>query len=106
MTEKVEFTPIKIDEDATLNPEDEIKSQRRRKIYIAVTVVVVIVLIIVAFVVGYLVRRAVKPGCEEQETDRDKRANGDLESQHKEAIKGISKERIEESLKYVSTDVK
>lgn len=101
MSEKVEFTPVKVDEDATLNPHEENKSQRRRKIILAVIVVVVIVLIIVAFVVGYFVRRAPKPDCDEQEAHRDKHENGDLEAQHKEAVSGISNERIEESLKYV-----
>ena len=62
---------------------------------------VVIVLVIVAFVVGYFVRRASEPGCKEQEAHRGKHENGDPESQHEEAVKGISKERIEESLKYV-----
>lgn len=101
MSEKVEFTPVKVDEDATLNLQEENKSQRRRKIILAAIVVVVIVLVIVAFVVGYFVRRAGKPGCKEQETHRDKYETGVPESQHKEAVKGISKERIEESLKYV-----
>ena len=101
MSEKVEFTPVKVDEDATLNPHEENKSQRLRKIILAVIVVVVIVLIIVAFVVGYFVRRAPKPDCDEQEAHRDKHENGDLEAQHKEAVSGISNERIEESLKYV-----
>ena len=101
MSEKVEFTPVKVDEDATLHPQEENKSQRRRKIILAVIVAVVIALIIVAFVVGYFVRRAGKPGCEEKETRRDKHENGDLESHHKEAVNGVSKERIEESLKYV-----
>ena len=101
MSEKVEFTPIKLDEDATLNPQEVNKSQRRRKIIIAAIVVVVIVLVIVAFVVGYFARPAGKPGCKEQETHRDKHETGDLESLHKEAVNGISEERIEESLKYV-----
>lgn len=101
MSEKVEFTPIKVDEDATLNPQEVNKSQRRRNIIIAAIVVAVIVLVIVAFVVGYFVRRASKPGCEEQETHRDKQETGDLESQHKEAVDGISEERIQDSLKYV-----
>lgn len=39
MSEKVEFTPIKVDEDATLNPQEVNKSQRRRKIIIAAIVV-------------------------------------------------------------------
>ena len=102
MSEKVEFVPVKVDEDATLNPQEVNKSQLRRKIIIAAIVVVVIVtLVIVAFVVGYFVRRAGKPGCKEQETHREKHETGDLESQHKEAVNGISEERIEESLKYV-----
>ena len=101
MSEKVEFTPVKADEDATLNSQEENKSQRRRKIILAAIVVVVIVLVVVAFVVGYFVRRAGKPGCKERETHRDKHETGDPESQHEEAVKGISKERIEESLKYV-----
>lgn len=101
MSEKVEFVPVKVDEDATLNPQEVNKSQRRRKIIIAAIVVVVIVLIIVAFVVGYFVRRVGKPGCKEQETHRDKHETGNLESQHKEAVNGISEERIKESLKYV-----
>lgn len=58
MSEKVEFTPIKVDEDATLNPQEVNKSQRRRKTIIATIVVAVIVLVIVAFVVGYLGERA------------------------------------------------
>ena len=66
MSEKVEFTSIKVDGDATLNLQEENKSQRRRKIILAAIVVVVIVLVIVAFVVGYFVRRAGKPGCKEQ----------------------------------------
>lgn len=101
MTEKAEFTPIKLDEDAALNPQEERKAQRRRKIYLAMGIVVVLVLIIVAFVVGYFVRRAVKPGCEEHKADRNEHLNGDKdpESLHKEAIQGISKERLEESLK-------
>lgn len=101
MSEKVEFTPVKVDEDATLDPHEEKKSQHRRKIILGVIVVVVIALIIVAFVVGYFVRRAPKPDCDEQEAHRDKHENGDLEVQHKEAVSGISNERIEESLKYV-----
>lgn len=101
MSEKVEFTPVKVDEDATLDPHEEKKSQRRRKIILGVIVVVVIALIIVAFVVGYFVRRAPKRDCDEQEAHRDKHENGDLEAQHKEAVSGISNERIEESLTYV-----
>lgn len=101
MSEKAEFTAVKGDEDAALSPQEDRIARRGRRRCIAVTVVVVIVLVLVAFVAGFLVRRAIKPGCEEQETDRDKHANEDKEAekQHKEAIKGISKERIEESLK-------
>ncbi|KAJ7384074.1 hypothetical protein OS493_024088 [Desmophyllum pertusum] len=99
MSEKAEFTAIK-DEDAALNPQEERKCWRRRKVCIVVIIVVVIVLLIGAFIGGYFVRRAVKPGCDEHEKDRDKHQNGDddQDSRHKEAIQGISKERIEESL--------
>ena len=101
MAEKAEFTAVKGDEDAALSPQEDEKARRGRRRCIAVTVVVVIVLVLVAFIAGYLVRRAVEPGCEEQEKDRDKYANGDKETeiQRKKAITGISKERIEESLK-------
>lgn len=101
MAEKAEFTAIKGDEDTALSPQEERKARRGRRKCIVLTIVVVIVLILVAFVAGYLVRRAVKPGCEEEETDHDKHPNEDqdLESYHKEAIKGISKEHIEENLK-------
>ena len=74
MSEKVEFTPVKLDEDATLNPQEEGKSQRRRKkILAAIAIaVIVIVLVIVAFVAGYFVRRVGKPSCKEQEIHRDR----------------------------------
>lgn len=101
MAEKAEFTAVKGDEDAALSPQEDKNTRRGRRRCIAVTAVVVIVLVLVAFIAGYLVRRAVSPGCEEEEKDRDKHTNGDKEAEkhHKEAIKGISKERIEESLK-------
>ena len=101
MSEKAEFTAIKGDEDAAFSPQEERKARRGRRKCIAVTIGVVVVLIIVAFVAGYLVRRAVKPGCEEDETEHDKPPNGDQdpESYYKEAIKGISKEQIEKNLK-------
>ena len=101
MSEKAEFTPIKLDEDATQNPQEERKARRRRQICLAVSIVVVIMLIIVAFVVGYFARRAGKPDCKEEEKGHKEQRNGDeeLESLYKEAIEGISKERIEESLK-------
>ncbi|XP_078349184.1 putative N-acetylated-alpha-linked acidic dipeptidase isoform X2 [Oculina patagonica] len=104
MAEKAEFTAIKGDEDVALSPQEERKARRGRRKCIVVTVVVVIVLILVAFVAGYLVRRAVKPGCEEEKTDHDEHQDEDQdpESYHKEAIKGISKEHIEESLKYLT----
>lgn len=101
MAEKAEFTAVKRDEDAPLSPEEDRKARQGRRRCIVVSVVVVIVLVLIAFIAGYLVRRAVKPGCEEQEKDRYKHSNGnkEAENQHKEAIKGISKERIEEILK-------
>ena len=102
MAEKAEFTAVKRDEDAPLSPEEDRKARQGRRRCIAVSVVVVIVLVLIAFIAGYLVRRAVKPGCEEQEKDRNKshtNGNKEAENQHKEAIKGISKERIEEILK-------
>ena len=98
MTEKAEFTPIKLDEDTTVSPQEERKARRRRKICLAVSIVVVIVLIIAAFVVGYFVRRAVKPGCEERTPDEHANGDKDPELQHREAIQGVSSERIEESL--------
>ena len=101
MSEKVEFTPVKLDEDATLNPQEEGKSQRQRKKILAAIAVIVIVLVIAAFVAGYFVRRAGKPSCKEQEIHRDIHKIEDAELQHKRAVKGISKERIEGSLKYV-----
>lgn len=101
MTEKAEFTAVKGNEEAALSPQEDREARRGRRRCVAVTVVVVILLISVAFIAGYLVRRAIKPGCKEQEKDRGKHTNGDKEAekQHKEAIKAISKERIEESLK-------
>ena len=103
MADKAEFTAVKGDEDAALSPQEERKARRGRRKCIAITVVVIILLILVAFVAGYLVRRAVKPGCEDEkeETDHEKHPNGDKnpESYYKEAIQGISKENIEESLK-------
>ena len=104
MADKTEFTAVKGDEDAALSPQEERKARRGRRKCIAITLVVIILLILVAFVAGYLVRRAVKPGCkeeEEEETDHEKHPNGDKdpESYYKEAIQSISKENIEESLK-------
>lgn len=104
MAEKAEFTAVKGNEEAALSPQEDREARRGRRRCVAVTVVVVILLISVAFIAGYLVRRAIKPGCKEQEKDRGKHTNGDKEAekQHKEAIKAISKERIEESLKYLT----
>lgn len=101
MAEKAEFTAVKGSEDAALSPEEDREARRGRRRCVAVTVVVVIVLVLVAFIAGYLVRRAIKPGCKEKEKDRGKHTNGDeeTEKQHKEAIQRISKARIEESLK-------
>lgn len=101
MSENVGFAPIKLDEDGIENPQEEGKARRRRQICLAVTVVVVIVLIIVAFVVGYVARRVPKPDCKTNEKDHEEQRNGDeeLESLYKKAIEGVSKERLEESLK-------
>ena len=96
--EKAEFTLVKSDEDAALNSQNGRKKRRRRKACIAVTVVIVIVLVAAAFIGGYLVRRALKLGCDEDDEDSD-HEKPELDSLHKEAIKGISKERIEEDLK-------
>lgn len=88
MTEKVDFTPVKLDEDAALNPQDERKARKRPNIDIAVTIEVVVLLVAVAFIVGYFARRTV---CKEHHTDHDN-ANDDheQESRHEEAIKGIN----------------
>ena len=101
MAERAEFTAVKGGEDAALTPQEDRKARRGRRMCIVATVVVVIVLILVAFIAGYLVRRALASGCEEGKKDRDRHINGDKETEkhHKEAIKGISRERIEESLK-------
>lgn len=101
MAEKAEFTPIKGDEDAALNPKDERKNRRSRKKCIAVTTVVVIVLVIAAFIGGYLVRRAINPGCKDKDKEQEKHENGDQDSdsRHKKAIEAISKERIKKKLK-------
>lgn len=66
-----------------------------------VSVVVVIVLIIVAFIGGYLLRRALNIACKEPEEDSDKHSieESDLGLLHKEAVNGITKERIEENLR-------
>lgn len=99
--EKAEFTLVKGDEDAALDPQDGRKNRRRRKTCIAVSVVIAVVLILVAFAGGYLVRRALKLGCDKHENDSDKHSNdeSDLGSLYKEAIQGISRERIEEKLR-------
>jgi len=100
--EKAEFMLVKGDEDAALDPNDGRRRQRRRKTCIAVAVVLVIVLILVAFTGGYLVRRALKLGCDEHEKNSKEHSKeeADLHSLYNDAINGISKERIEDNLKY------
>ena len=98
MAERVEFSPIKGDEDAALSPQDERKSRRSGKKRIAITAVIVVVLFIAAFIGGYLVTRAIKPGCGDKDKEQEKQKGGNSDSLQEEAVKAISKEKIEEHL--------
>lgn len=45
MTEKVDFTPVKLDEDAALNPQDERKARKRPNIHIATIAMTIAVVV-------------------------------------------------------------
>ena len=99
--DKGEFALVKGDEDGAVDPNESRKNRRRRKTCIVVSVVVVIVLIIVAFIGGYLLRRALNIACKKPEEDSGKHSieESDLGFLHKEAVNGITKERIEENFR-------
>ena len=94
MADKAEFTLVNGDDDA-----DNSGPSRRRKLKILAIVVGVVALVVLAFVVGYVVRRAVSPGCKVCESEQEQTEAPEPESLYEEAVDAISAANIEGHLR-------